>query len=61
LFVSSEDQPRADRFYPVKLDRVDEPWEAITPVLVAQALTLAMVERSGCRLPPRFQYGMMEQ
>jgi glucosamine--fructose-6-phosphate aminotransferase (isomerizing) len=24
-------------------------------------LTLAMVERMGCRLPPRFQYGVMEQ
>jgi len=28
---------------------------------VPQALTLAMVERMGCRLPPRFQYGVMEQ
>ena len=30
-------------------------------LLVPQALTLAMVERTGCRLPPRFEYGAMEQ
>jgi len=35
--------------------------EGITSQLVTQALTLAMVERTGCRLPPRFQYGVMEQ
>jgi glucosamine--fructose-6-phosphate aminotransferase (isomerizing) len=40
---------------------VPEPWEGITSILVPQALTLAMAERTGCRLPPRFQYSVMEQ
>ena len=47
--------------FPVKSEAVAEPWEGITSLLVPQALTLAMVERMGCRLPPRFQYGVMEQ
>ena len=61
VLVSSEDRAHAERFFPVRLDAVPEPWEGITAILVAQALTLAMVERTGCRLPPRFQYGPMEQ
>jgi glucosamine--fructose-6-phosphate aminotransferase (isomerizing) len=61
LLVSSEDHERTDRLYPVRVGAVPEPWEGITSLLVPQALTLAMVERSGCRLPPRFQYGKMEQ
>jgi len=40
---------------------VPEPWEALTSVLVPQALTLAMMERSGANLPPRFEYGVMEE
>jgi glutamine---fructose-6-phosphate transaminase (isomerizing) len=61
LLVSSEDHERTDRLYPVRLGAVAEPWEGITALLVPQALTLAMIERTGCRLPPRFQYGRMEQ
>lgn len=61
VLVSSEDRAPAERLFPVHLDAVAEPWEGITAILVAQALTLAMVERTGCRLPPRFQYGLMEQ
>jgi glucosamine--fructose-6-phosphate aminotransferase (isomerizing) len=61
LLVSSEDHERTDRLYPVRLEAVAEPWEGITSVLVPQALTLAMIERTGCRLPPRFLYGTMEQ
>jgi glucosamine--fructose-6-phosphate aminotransferase (isomerizing) len=61
VLVSSEDRAPAERLFPVHLDAVAEPWEGITAILVAQALTLAMVERTGCRLPPRFQYGPMEQ
>jgi glucosamine--fructose-6-phosphate aminotransferase (isomerizing) len=61
VLVSSEDRAHAERLFPVRLDAVPEPWEGITAILVAQALTLAMVERTGCRLPPRFQYGPMEQ
>jgi len=40
---------------------VPEPWESVTSIAVAQALTLGIIEKTGCRLPPRFQYGAMEQ
>ena len=61
VLVSAETHEAEERLFPVKLDAVAEPWEAITALLVPQALTLAMIERTGCRLPPRFQYGVMEQ
>lgn len=61
VLVSGEDRPPTERLFTVRLDAVPEPWESITATLVAQSLTLAMAERSGCRLPPRFQYGPMEQ
>lgn len=61
VLVSSEDRESTGNLLAVKIDAVPEPWEGITSLLVPQALTLAMVERTGCRLPPRFQYGVMEQ
>lgn len=61
VLVSAEDREATDLLFPVKLDAVPEPWEGITSLLVPQALTLAMIEKTGCRLPPRFQYGVMEQ
>jgi glutamine---fructose-6-phosphate transaminase (isomerizing) len=61
VLVSAEDRESTEKLFAAKIDAVPEPWEAITSPLVAQALTLAMVERTGCRLPPRFQYGVMEQ
>ena len=61
VLVSDEDHESTDKLLPVKLDPVPEPWEGITSIIAAQALTLAMIERNGCRLPPRFQYGVMEQ
>ncbi len=61
VLVSSQDHEATEMLFPVKIDAVPEPWEGITSLLVPQALTLAMVERTGCRLPPRFQYGVMEQ
>jgi glucosamine--fructose-6-phosphate aminotransferase (isomerizing) len=61
VLVSNEDHKATDQLFPVRIDAVPEPWEGITSLLVPQALTLAMVERTGCRLPPRFQYGVMEQ
>jgi glucosamine--fructose-6-phosphate aminotransferase (isomerizing) len=61
LLVSSDQYERTETLYPVKLEAVPEPWESITAILVAQALTLGMIERTGCILPPRFQYGVMEQ
>jgi len=61
VLVSTEERDVTDKLFPVRIDAVPEPWEGITSLLVPQALTLGMVERTGCRLPPRFQYGVMEQ
>lgn len=61
ILVSNEDHARTEKLLPVRLDPVAEPWEGITTLLVPQALTLAWIERNGCRLPPRFAYGVMEQ
>jgi glutamine---fructose-6-phosphate transaminase (isomerizing) len=61
VLVSSEEHKATDKLFPVRIDAVPEPWEGITSLLVPQALTLGIVERTGCRLPPRFQYGVMEQ
>jgi glucosamine--fructose-6-phosphate aminotransferase (isomerizing) len=61
VLVSAEEREATPTLFPVRIDAVPEPWEGITSLLVPQALTLAMVERTGCRLPPRFQYGKMEQ
>jgi glucosamine--fructose-6-phosphate aminotransferase (isomerizing) len=61
VLVSSHELNPTEKLFPVKIEAVAEPWEGITSLLVPQALTLAMVERMGCRLPPRFQYGVMEQ
>jgi len=61
VLISGQDREATERLFPVRVDAVAEPWEGITSILVPQALTLAMVERTGCRLPPRFEYGVMEQ
>lgn len=61
VLISAADHEATEKLLPVKLDAVAEPWEGITSLLAPQALTLAMIERTGCRLPPRFQYGVMEQ
>jgi glucosamine--fructose-6-phosphate aminotransferase (isomerizing) len=61
VLVSNEERAATDKLFPVKVDAVPEPWEGITSLLLPQALTLGMIERTGCRLPPRFQYGAMEQ
>jgi glutamine---fructose-6-phosphate transaminase (isomerizing) len=61
VLVGTEDREATDKLFPVRIDAVAEPWEGITSLLVPQALTLGMIERTGCRLPPRFQYGVMEQ
>ena len=61
VLVSNEDHDRTDKLLPVRIDAVAEPWESITTLLIPQALTLAWIERNGCRLPPRFAYGVMEQ
>jgi glucosamine--fructose-6-phosphate aminotransferase (isomerizing) len=61
VLISNSEHPRTEKLFPVRLDTVPEPWESITALLVPQALTLGMVERTGCRLPPRFQYGVMTE
>jgi glutamine---fructose-6-phosphate transaminase (isomerizing) len=61
VLVAAEDHQKTDKLFSVRIDAVPEPWEGLTSLLVPQALTLGMVERTGCRLPPRFQYGVMEQ
>ena len=61
ILVQSGERPQTDRLLPVRIEPVPEPWEAITSVLVPQALTLAIAERIGARLSPRFQYGEMKE
>jgi glutamine---fructose-6-phosphate transaminase (isomerizing) len=61
ILVGTEEQQASDRFLPVTIGAVAEPWEAITSVIVPQALTLAMAEQFGAKLPPRFQYGIMKE
>jgi glucosamine--fructose-6-phosphate aminotransferase (isomerizing) len=61
VLVSTEDHVASETLFPVRIGAVPEPWEGITSLLVPQALTLGMIKRTGCRLPPRFQYGVMEQ
>ena len=61
VLVSNEDHAATKALLPIRLQAVPEPWEGITSLLVPQALTLAMIERNGCRLPPRFAYGVMQQ
>ena len=61
VLVATESHAATNKLFPIRVDAVPEPWEGLTSLLVPQALTLGMVEKSGCRLPPRFQYGVMEQ
>jgi glucosamine--fructose-6-phosphate aminotransferase (isomerizing) len=61
ILVDTEERQRSDRLLPVKIDFVPEPWEGLTSVLVPQALTLAIAERTGAKLSPRFQYGIMKE
>jgi glucosamine--fructose-6-phosphate aminotransferase (isomerizing) len=61
VLVSTDEIDPTEKLFPVRIDRVPEPWEGITSILIPQALALGMVERTGCRLRPRFQYGVMEQ
>jgi glucosamine--fructose-6-phosphate aminotransferase (isomerizing) len=61
VLVSTQEHDRTESLYPVRLESVREPWEGISSIVVPQALTLGMIERSGCRLPPRFEYGVMHE
>ena len=61
MLVASEKHPPAERLLSIRIDPVPEPWEGITSVLAPQALTLAIAERFGAKLAPRFQYGEMKE
>jgi glutamine---fructose-6-phosphate transaminase (isomerizing) len=61
ILVASEEHSRSERLLPLRIDPVPEPWEGITSVLPAQALTLALAERFGAKLAPRFEYGEMKE
>jgi glutamine---fructose-6-phosphate transaminase (isomerizing) len=61
VLVGPDEHASSDKLLPIKIDPVPEPWEAITAVLVPQALTLAMIELYGASLRPRFQYGVMQE
>ncbi|HLV88304.1 MAG TPA: SIS domain-containing protein [Candidatus Sulfotelmatobacter sp.] len=61
VLIESEDRPASERLLPVRIEPVPEPWEGITSVLAPQALTLAIAERFGAKLKPRFQYGEMKE
>lgn len=61
ILVETEDRAESERLLPIRIASVPEPWEGITSVLVPQALTLAIAERFGANLKPRFQYGEMKE
>jgi glucosamine--fructose-6-phosphate aminotransferase (isomerizing) len=61
ILVSTEDHPPTPKLLPVNVPLVPEPWESLTSVLIPQALTLAIIEKSGPKLSPRFEYGTMTE
>jgi glutamine---fructose-6-phosphate transaminase (isomerizing) len=61
ILVGTKERQACDRFLPITVGAVAEPWEGITSLIVPQALTLAMAEQFGAKLPPRFQYGIMKE
>ncbi len=61
ILVSAEKHEPSAKLLPINLGAVPEPWEALTAVLVPQALTLHMIELRGANLHPRFQYGTMKE
>jgi glutamine---fructose-6-phosphate transaminase (isomerizing) len=61
ILVSAEKHEPSDKLLPVTLAAVPEPWEALTAILVPQALTLRMIEVNGANLKPRFLYGVMQE
>jgi glucosamine--fructose-6-phosphate aminotransferase (isomerizing) len=61
ILVCTEDRESSEKLLPVRLAPVPEPWESITSMVVPQALTMAMIERSGAKLKPRFEYGEMKE
>jgi glutamine---fructose-6-phosphate transaminase (isomerizing) len=61
ILVSTAKQEPSEQLLPVTLAAVPEPWEAVTSILVPQALTLRLIELYGANLKPRFHYGVMQE
>jgi len=61
ILVGTEERAPSERWLPVRIRSVPEPWEGITSVVVPQALTLAIAEKFGAKLLPRFEYGIMKE
>jgi glucosamine--fructose-6-phosphate aminotransferase (isomerizing) len=61
ILVGTKERQASERFLPVTIGAVAEPWEGITSVIVPQALTMAMAEQFGAKLPLRFEYGIMKE
>jgi glucosamine--fructose-6-phosphate aminotransferase (isomerizing) len=61
VLIATEEHQTTPKLFPLKINAVPEPWESLTSVLVPQALTLALIEKSGPKLPPRFEYGAMTE
>ncbi|HTS06377.1 MAG TPA: SIS domain-containing protein [Candidatus Eisenbacteria bacterium] len=61
ILVETEERAPSERLLPIRIASVPEPWEGITSVAVPQALTLAIAQRFGANLKPRFQYGEMKE
>lgn len=61
ILVGTEEHPRSEQLLPIRIEAVAEPWEGITSVLAPQALTLAIAEKFGANLKPRFSYGEMKE
>jgi glucosamine--fructose-6-phosphate aminotransferase (isomerizing) len=61
ILVGTEERAPSERWLPVRISSVPEPWEGITSVVVPQALTLAIAEKFGAKLLPRFEYGIMKE
>ena len=61
ILVETDERPASERLLSIRIADVPEPWEGISSVLVPQALTLAIAERFGAKLSPRFKYGEMKE
>jgi glutamine---fructose-6-phosphate transaminase (isomerizing) len=61
ILVSTEEHQASAKLFPVRVSAVPEPWEALTSVLIPQAITLSMIEQYGANLRPRFEYEVMQE
>jgi thiol-disulfide isomerase/thioredoxin len=61
ILVDTEERQRSERLLLIKIASVPEPSEGPTSTIAPQAFTLAIAERTGAKLSPRFQYGVMKE